>query len=152
MGLCQSLESRTFENTPEFTFEGQHIIGKVVQVYDGDTIWVVIKIRGIYNRVRVRINGIDAPEIKPSLKVENRNKIIKLAEESKQFLSNLILNKVVTLKCHKYDKYGRLLADVTIENENKEIINISEHMIKNKKAYSYDGNKKIEIIFNDKIK
>jgi endonuclease YncB( thermonuclease family) len=152
MGLCQSLESRTFENTPEFTFEGQSLFGKVVQVYDGDTIWVVIKIRGTYNRVKVRLNGIDAPELKPSLKVENRNKIIKLAEESKEFLSNLILNKIVTLKCHKYDKYGRLLADLFLEDKDKQIINISEHMIKNKKAYPYDGNKKIEIIFNDKHK
>jgi endonuclease YncB( thermonuclease family) len=147
MGLCQSLNSTTFENTQEFTFEGQSKLAKVVQIYDGDTIWVVTNIGGRFNKIKVRLNGIDAPELKPSLKVQNRDKIIKLANESKKFLSDLIENKIVTLKCHKFDKYGRLLADIIIKQNNIDI-NVSEYMIKNNKAYPYDGNKKIEIIFN----
>jgi len=148
MGLCQSLNSFTFENTQEFTFKGQTKLAKVVQVYDGDTVWIVTKISGNYNKIKVRLNGIDAPELKPSLKIQNRNKIIKLANESKKFLSDLIENKIVTIKCHEFDKYGRLLVDIIIKQNNIDI-NVSEHMIKNNKAYPYDGGKKIEIIIND---
>ena len=38
---------------------------KVVSVYDGDTCHIAIKHYGKFYKIRVRINGIDAPEMKP---------------------------------------------------------------------------------------
>ena len=71
--------------------------GTVIKVYDGDTITIASKLP--YNdsplyRLSVRLNGIDTPEMKPSKNLPNREEHIKKAHEAKDFLSNLILNKI----------------------------------------------------------
>ena len=107
----------------------------VIKVYDGDTITVASKLpysqSPIY-RWSVRIRGIDSPEMKS----ENKNEVV-IAKLAQKTLSNLILNKKVTLENISKDKYGRLLCDVYYNN-----IVISEWMIKKKLAVSYFGNKK----------
>ena len=56
-------------------------------------------------------------------------------------LREKILNKVVTIKCGDFDKYGRLLIDIkergALTNET-----ISEWLVKNKYAFEYDGGTK----------
>jgi hypothetical protein len=69
-------DNATWENTIGFV---PHIkIGKVIKVYDGDTITVASKLPNdsfIY-RFPVRLIGIDSPEIKGSTEVENKLAII----------------------------------------------------------------------------
>jgi hypothetical protein len=122
----------TWEDTCEFTFpiEG----GRVIKVYDGDTITIASKMpfksSPIY-RFSVRLNGIDTPEMKGK---EDEKKV---ACEAQQFVSNLILNKYVSLKNIKNEKYGRILADVYIED-----IHVNELLLKEKYAIPYDGTTK----------
>ena len=77
--------------------------GKVIKVYDGDTITIAnklpIKDSPMY-RFSVRLNGIDTPEIKSKHETEK-----KLAKEAKQFLSNIILGKIVELRDVKNKAY-----------------------------------------------
>lgn len=109
--------------------------GRVIKVYDGDTITIACKLpyaESPWYRLPVRIYGIDAPEIKGSTEEEKC-----MALEARDYLSDLILNKEVRLENIATEKYGRLLANVYIDN-----INISELLIKERLAIKYDGKTK----------
>lgn len=109
--------------------------GLVIKVYDGDTITIASRLpyqgSPLY-RFSVRLNGIDAPEIKS--KSEEEKKLAKIAKDK---LSQQILNKVITLKNVSLEKYGRILADVIIDGKN-----MSEFMVEQKLAVKYDGGTK----------
>ena len=85
---------------------------KVISVYDGDTFKISFKDEFITNP-SVRIRGIDTPELgwRASCKAENTSSI-----NARNFLIGLILDKEVRLENIGRDKYGRILADVFIEN------------------------------------
>jgi len=109
--------------------------GKVVKVYDGDTITIASKLPNtdapIY-RFSVRLNGIDSPEIKGKTPNEK-----KLAIESRDALNNIIFGKIITLKNASIEKYGRILADVYLDD-----LNLCEWMLNNNYAVKYDGGTK----------
>ena len=116
-------------------FLAQITCGKVIKVYDGDTITIASKLP--YNdspiyRFSVRINGIDCPEMKS--KCIEEKEVAKLA---KQFLEKKILNKIVTLQNIQKEKYGRLLADVFLDDEK-----ISDLLLNAKLAIVYSGGTK----------
>ena len=62
----------------------------------------------------------------------------------RDFLRELILNKLVVIKCGKFDKYGRLLAYVFqyYESGKEMSISINDTLIEKKFAYPYDGGTK----------
>ena len=130
------------KNTPVFTLEGDMKLCKVVDIYDGDTIKVVFMDNNRINKWNIRMEGYDSPEMRPSRKLENRDEIKKKAIEAKNYLKSLIMNEnqLVYLKCGKFDKYGRLLGYVYINEEDTESVN--EMMIKNNHAYEYHGGTK----------
>lgn len=83
----------------------------VTKVIDGDTFWVQ-DVSG--NEIKVRMIGIDAPELKKT----NRKEVGRFAKESKNYLSRLILRKKIYLKfdIDKFDQYRRTLAYVYLPN------------------------------------
>lgn len=109
--------------------------GKVIKVYDGDTITIATKLpydgSPIY-RFSVRINGIDCPE----MKTQDRNERT-CANIAKQKVCNMIFNKVVHLKNVKLEKYGRILADVYLQD-----ISVGDMLCKCNLAVKYDGGTK----------
>jgi len=109
--------------------------GKVIKVYDGDTITIASKLpfpdSPIY-KFPVRLLGIDCPEIKGSTETEK-----KLAKTARDALSTRINGKIVLLKNVSTEKYGRLLADVYIDGEN-----MNQWMLANNYAVKYDGGTK----------
>jgi len=110
--------------------------GLVIKVYDGDTITIASKLPYLGSpvyRFSVRLNGIDCPEIKG--KDENERNCAQIA---KQEVSQLLMHKVIELKNVKTEKFGRILADVYVDN-----LYLNEHMIKKRLAISYDGGTKI---------
>ena len=129
----QYLENITYQDTVIFIPPVNY--GKVVKVYDGDTITIATKLpfdnSPIY-RFSVRLAGIDCPEIKSKFANEK-----KLAIESKDILSNKLMNKNVILKNVSFEKYGRLLADIYVDD-----LHINKWMIDNCYAVPYDGGKK----------
>jgi endonuclease YncB( thermonuclease family) len=109
--------------------------GKVIKVYDGDTITIASKLpynTSCFYRFSIRLRDIDAPEIKCKTNAEKL-----LAIKSRDALSNLILNKIVHIKNVGNEKYGRILADVYLDD-----IHINKWMLDNKYAVKYDGGTK----------
>lgn len=89
----------------------------VVDVYDGDTITVVFDPfpDSQYSKqywFKVRILGIDTPEIKIGKNVPDRVLMKNKAVQARDYLRNLILDKHVMIDISGTDKYGRLLADI----------------------------------------
>ena len=112
--------------------------GKVVKVYDADTITVAnrISVGGALSdeiyRFQVRLNGIDSPEIK------SKNPHTKeLAKKARDILSEMIFGKIVELKNVQLEKYGRLLADVYLGD-----LHLNQWLIDNNYAVRYDGGTK----------
>ena len=121
------------EDTVEFTFPIKG--GRVIKCYDADTITIASKLP--YNesplyRLSVRLNGIDAPEIKGKSEEEKE-----VAKQARDFVSNLVLNKYVRLENVESEKYGRILADVYIGD-----VHVNELLVKEKYAVKYDGGTK----------
>ena len=131
--ISPSLDKATWSNTVAFVPPVTN--GKVVKVYDGDTITVAsrlaIRNSPIY-RFPVRLLGIDSPEIKGSTENEK-----KLAKQSRDALHELLFDKHVILKNVTTEKYGRLLANVYIND-----IHVNKWMLDNKYAIEYDGGTK----------
>lgn len=124
-----------------FSLNGLYI-GKVVEIYDGDSCKIVFPYNGILCKFNCRLLDIDTPEIAPSLNKINREEEIRAAIASRNRLIHLcsdfeittlqtkkeiqeLMNKnikLITIVCDGYDKYGRLLI-VLYDNENKKSFN-----------------------------
>ena len=127
------MQNITWDDTIEFTYPITS--GHVIKVYDGDTITIASKMpyeNSQLFRFNVRLNGIDTPEIKS--KDENEKALAKKARDS---LSQLIMNKNIALKNVKNEKYGRILADVYLDD-----LHINKWMIEQQFAVEYDGKTK----------
>lgn len=115
--------------------------GKVIKVYDGDTITIAAKLpyKGspVY-RFSIRLNGIDSPEIKGKTAEEK-----KLAITARDALYDLIFGEMVILRNCGTEKYGRLLADVYFINKERQEVHINQWMLDNKYAIPYNGGTKI---------
>lgn len=91
--------------------------GKVVSIHDGDTITVL---QG-KQQVKVRLFGIDAPELKQPY-----------GKKSKQFLTNLIAGEVVEVKENGKDRYKRTIGIVYLGNTD-----MNAQMVENGYAWAY---------------
>ena len=113
--------------------------GKVVKVYDGDTITIATRMPGsntLY-RFSVRLAGIDCPEIKSHSASEKE-----VAQLAKQFVREQVMGKIVSLENVEMEKYGRLLAQVWYYH-NFEHLCLNEELCKQRLAVAYDGGTKI---------
>jgi endonuclease YncB( thermonuclease family) len=109
---------------------------EILRVVDGDTIEIKNECFPKELKLSARVLGIDTPEKGSRAKCE---KEAKLAEKASKFTKQFIgKNKTATFRNIKWDKYGgRLLADVEINGKS-----LSDELIKNGLARSYDGKKK----------
>ncbi len=85
-------------------------IGPVVSVLDGDT----IEVSRSHRNIRIRLNGIDAPE-----------KDQAYGHKSGEFVVLQAFGKDVTVQKYGLDKYGRTLGDVFLldgTNVNQELV------------------------------
>ena len=139
-----------------------NIIGNfyVDSVYDGDTITILIPIKThiynmvsvdkidinsdsnksntiYFNKVHVRLLNLDTPEIKPLKDIPNRDEHIRKAKEARDFLSNIILNKIIQVKFYQNDKYGRPLVEIYHDS-----ICLNELMITKGYGKKYSGGTK----------
>lgn len=134
MGLCNCKTNTTNESISYYVPPVSK--GKVLNVYDGDTITITAycdndKKKQLY-KFRVRLASIDCAEIKT-----NNDEEKEIAVLAREKLKEKILLKEVILKNVKLDKYGRLLADVWHNN-----ICLNEWLIEERLAVRYDGRTK----------
>jgi micrococcal nuclease len=99
----------------------------LVNVHDGDTFTVNIKDYPpiIGEKIPIRINGIDCPELH-----DKNYKVRALAIKAKNFTERQLKYKNITLKNMKRDKYFRILADVYVNNQNLANLLLQEKLAK----------------------
>jgi len=103
----------------------------VIRTIDGDTFLARVHERDGRDLVaRVRLRGIDAPEMKASCRDE-----LDKAEAATDALRNLLGQGGVTIYNLGSEKYGRVLADVAT----KRTANVSAAMLAGGYARSYNG-------------
>lgn len=128
-------------NIQKFSLNNRGCWCRVTNVYDGDSINGIIKTEMGFHNFSIRLNGIDACEIRskhPELK--------RLAKNSRSKLQELIgfenANKpcIVWLICRQNDKYGRIMADVRIMPSDAE--RIQDILLNQGHAYEYHGGKR----------
>jgi endonuclease YncB( thermonuclease family) len=115
--------------------------GKVIKIYDADTITIVSQFCNgsitptpqLY-RFNLRLLGIDSAEIKSHVAAEKE-----CAIRARDALSNLIAGKVVRLENCAAEKYGRILCNVFLEPEN---LHVNKWLLDNGHAVAYDGGTK----------
>lgn len=89
----------------------------VIRVYDGDTLWAT----RMEERIKVRLQGIDAPESDQ-----------KRGKEARDFLAGMVLGKEVELEGAGKDRYGRMVAKVKCEGKD-----VNMEMVKAGMAWRY---------------
>jgi micrococcal nuclease len=127
------MESITYKDT--IPFIPPLTEGKVIKVYDGDTITIASKLpfdKSPYYRFSVRLKGIDCPEIKTKNTEEKQCAIL-----IRDILKDLLMDKIVTLKEVELEKYGRILAFVYLDE-----VNLSDLLCEKHMAVKYDGGTK----------
>lgn len=75
------------------------VVGKVVGITDGDTLWLLVE----NEQIKVRLAEIDAPEKKQPF-----------GERSRQSLAELCFGKQARILEHGHDRYGRTLGTVFV--------------------------------------
>jgi micrococcal nuclease len=124
----------TSRNTPRFMPAVRR--GKVVTVYDGDTLTVAARhgSQGVPYRFSVRLSGIDAPEIRGAISAAEK----RAALVARDALRAAILGELVTLTVYSFDKYGRLLAAVAHDHKG----DMSQWMLQAGYARPYHGGRR----------
>jgi len=133
--------SHTMDNTPNFSFSGIETVCRLVDIYDGDTVFVIFEYHGTFIQISVRLEGVDAPEIRTKDLLEKqqgilaRQKIIDLTcsdnevdhtltvESSRAEVQEHLKHETVLvwLRCFDFEKYGRLLGNVSTYKNNVDI-------------------------------
>lgn len=106
--------------------------GKISYVVDGDTYDVIIDLGFlIAHQIRIRLLDLDTPEIYgPNACPEGQT----VSDYVKTILPE---GKEVLLKTYKTGKYGRWLADITVDDEDLKTL-IENFMIENNISYKKD--------------
>jgi micrococcal nuclease len=115
---------------------GTAIVDEVTSIYDGDTFRANIKgyPQIVGNRMSIRINGIDTPEMRGKCQKEKE-----LARKAKQITVKALRGaKTIKLKNMKRGKYFRIVADVYTDNRS-----VGQLLINSGLAVKYDGGTKV---------
>lgn len=123
--------SESSENANYESKEDSSLSGKVTHVSDGDT--ATLKDSN-GTKHRIRLNGIDAPEIGQEYGIE-----------AKSFLEDLVLNKNVDVEIIGKDQFDRILGVIKLNNKD-----INKEMLKNGLAWQYRFNN--DISYSDMVK
>jgi len=117
-------------------YEYKCIIRRIV---DGDTVDVNIDLgfSTVLKKQRVRLMGIDTPESR------TRDLVEKLfGKASKKHLTHLLSEGNITLVSHDKGKFGRILGELFVHNEDESVINVNKQMILDHHAVEYTGENK----------
>lgn len=142
-----------YDNTDWFSLDGWEGWARVVDVHDGDTITVIMSAAEGVHKFRIRLSGINAPEIDSKdavvkqAAIDARNAVLAyvcspmIQVEPKQAYSrseiHAMLEKsvfLVWLECKDMDKYGRVLADVFPD---KGSTSINDRLLESKLAVTF---------------
>ena len=103
--------------------------------YDGDT--VTFNLPGLHpiigEKISIRVNGIDTPEIRGKCEKEKYD-----AKQAKEMVADILRDaEQITLKNLERGKYFRIVADVIADGED-----LADMLVEAGMALRYDGGKK----------
>lgn len=101
----------------------QSLTGKVVGIMDGDTFKLLTADSTL---VKVRLANIDCPEKKQPF-----------SARAKEFTSNAIFGKTVTINVQSKDRYRRFISNVTYNNSLSDSLSLCHELVKNGLAWHY---------------
>jgi micrococcal nuclease len=117
-----------------------HYKAEVLSVYDGDTVTLMID-QGMkhFARVKVRMIGIDTPEIRTKDLEEKKR-----GYEAKDYLKSRIEGKTIIVQTLKKGKFGRWLGVMWDYTEDADDLgeSLNDEMIRVGHAKAYDGGKR----------
>ena len=143
----------------KYSISGLKSYCRVLDIYDGDTIIVALQVHDNCYKYTVRMLGIDTCELNSkniNIKlraIKARNTLIEyiikptepidVTKYNKQTIKDIFAKNIylVWIECSFFEKYGRLLANVYINHDDK--YTLAEKIINIKLGYYYDGNKKM---------
>jgi endonuclease YncB( thermonuclease family) len=103
---------------------GAAFTAKVVAIHDGDTISVL---RNGHDRVRIRLAGIDCPELHQDF-----------GRRAKELTARLVFGRVVSVMPVDTDAYGRLVARVACDGQDLSLALVRVGMAWHYKKHSSD--------------
>lgn len=107
------------------------LTGKVVSVHDGDTITVLDSIK---KQHRIRLSGIDAPELSQAY-----------GRRSRDHLTGLVASRNVQVEWQKHDKYRRVVGKVQVNGRDVNLEQLQAgfawHYKKYESEQAYDDRK-----------
>lgn len=135
MGIGLSAAQPPVQQVPGDEAVAGPIAAWVNEVIDGDTIVVRARIwLGQDVETRVRLFGVDAPEMKARCAEEQR-----LARAAREFVRARVAEKRVSLMDIRYDKYGRRVLARVLTPEGEDL---AQALIRGGLARAYDGTKR----------
>tara|TARA_R110002051_G_scaffold322768_1_gene414093 strand:+ start:658 stop:1077 length:420 start_codon:yes stop_codon:yes gene_type:complete len=116
---------------------------KLVKIIDGDTVDALIDVGfDIWFKKRIRYMGIDTWESR-TRDLEEKKKGLAAKERNRELLENVSAKSgYFRLKSHGVGKYGRVLGEIFIMDDEGKQYNVNETLIKEGHAYEYFGGKK----------
>jgi endonuclease YncB( thermonuclease family) len=150
--ILSLLESATFDNTPPFTLAGTTIKARVLDVYDGDTMTVALPWKGTCYRFKLRLLGINTEELR-GVDAETKERALKARDRvldlvtcgefkptlkcTRKVCRQALAQKpyLVSVQCHDFDKYGRVLARVLTPGS--QILTLSDILVQEGLAREY---------------
>ena len=135
----RSLERlESIQELPFFSLNKKIDMCRVSKCYDGDTIHIVIFIKKRPYQLKCRLLGIDTAEIRGSGPAEKE-----FAYKTRDFLTSLILDKIIYVQFGEFDNFGRVLAHFYLDRDDIGSDNtLSQHLINLKFGYEYYGKTK----------
>lgn len=143
--MFSKIHDRLMEYDPKdistVTFKGLCQYARVIKVYDGDTITCLFEIPHLNDfpiKISCRMAGYDSPELRSTNK-----HVVESAKEARQYLNDLIYDKIIWLEFQGNDKYKRPLINAyTINNDGNKDVCINEEMLRLGYGKPYHGEKK----------
>ena len=130
-------------NNKQVKMEKYNYRAKLVKVVDGDTIDAMIDVGfDIWIKKRIRYKGIDTWESR-TRDLDEKKKGLAAKARNKELLES-VSNKsgYFRIKSYGTGKYGRVLADIFVQDKEGNSINVNQQLIKEGHAYIYEGGKK----------
>ena len=97
-----------------FQVQADSLLGKVINVADGDTITVL---DDTSTQHKIRLSGIDAPEKRQAF-----------GNIFKQSLADLVAGQSVAVEWAKVDRYGRKLGNVLLAGLDSNLVQVKRRM------------------------
>jgi endonuclease YncB( thermonuclease family)/methylphosphotriester-DNA--protein-cysteine methyltransferase len=126
--VAQSQPQSAVANNVQLVIEG-----KVIDVHDGDTVTVIDRNN---KKFHIRLQGIDAPELKQEF-----------GARSQQNLSRLVLGKQVTVYWSKVDKYRRTVGTIVLDGQDMNIEQVKAGLAWHFKKYADEQDAKDRVTY-----